>query len=350
MNHQQSQLNRKTFLDDNPDWKDFAFVLSDDTVNDLSALWISNVRANRGQIRKHGMAADKFLGIGREKCCVIIGASPGLSSNVQEFKAIVDDPNFILFATSSSLKFLLRNGITPKFVVMADGAKDVSSKINIGCQSANMTLIASCFVHPESLRKWEGLIRFVRVGIDRNFHKEYSRITGERKDFPAGGTQFNLAFLVAYIIFGCRTFIFTGNELCYDYQYYVDRADYKDTSFDKYPALDIHGEEVFTNLSFMQSKLYLETQTGKWDDGVYINSSEGGILGVSSRYGRLPWILQMRLRDSIGSIKNASKKVMEVKNNGKINRVMPYFQKQSGQTRNVCTLQSTGQHFNYDQV
>jgi hypothetical protein len=316
-------INRSTYLDDNPDWKEFATILSDDTTSGLADQWKANVRDNRGKIKKHGMALDKFLGIGREKCCVIVGASPGLSSIVDELMEL--DSNFILFATSSVLKFLMKRRIRPRFVVMADGAKDVADKLDIGNDAAGITLIASCFVHPESLKRWKGLVRFVRVGIDKNFHREYTDITGEKHDFPAGGTQFNLAFLVAYMIFGCRVFIFTGNELCYEKQYYVDRPDYKDTSFDKFSALNIYGDEVKTNLAFMQSKLYLETQTGKWTDGVYINASEGGIVGVSSRYGRLPWILQMRLRDSIRSVKNAKLKVTEVKNNGKINRTMSYF-------------------------
>lgn len=346
MNH---QLSRHTFLEDNPDWKEFSFLLSDDTTNDLAPLWMANVRANRGHIKKQGMASRKFSGVGQEKACVIIGASPGLANVVRELKTIVDDPHFILFATSSSLKFLMQNGIKPRFVVMADGAKDVASKLAVGEASEQITLIASCFVHPLSLKNWKGHVRFVRVGINEHFHREYAQITGEKKDFPAGGTQFNLAFLVAYMIFGCRVFVFTGNELCYDERYYVDRPDYKDAKFDKYPALDIHGKEVQTNLAFMQSKLYLETQTGKWEDGVYINASEGGIVGVSARYGRLPWILQMRLRDAISSIKNASRKVMEVRTNGKSNRIMPDFQKQLGPQGDFRPLCDPGCSFNNQQ-
>ena len=102
-----------------------------------------------------------------------------------------------------------------------------------------------------------------------------------------------------------------GNELSWDEQYYVDRSDFKDKGFEKFPWVNIHGGASYTNLSFIQSKLWLEQALGGWK-GVFINATEAGILGTSKRYGSLPYILQMKLSNSIDYVKKAIAQYKEV--------------------------------------
>lgn len=305
---------RFSYLKDNWDWEHFCERMSDDTCDDLTNAWIDNIRQNQALIRKKGSAYERFSGYGNGKIAVIIGASPALKKNVDELKKC--DENFILVATSSSLKALLSHGIKPRFVVMADGSDKVAEYIRVGNESKDLTLIASCFVHPKSLKAWNGNVRFLRVGIGNEFENEYKKITKIKSMFPAGGTQLNLATIFAYMVMGCRVFIFVGNELAYQEKYYGDRPDHKDSEFDKHPAMDIHGDPVYTNLPLYQAKLYLENQLGIWNDGIYINATEEGIFGVTARYGRLPWILQHRLSDAIDFSKRALSKLKEEIKNG----------------------------------
>ena len=304
---------RFAYLKDNWDWKAFCDRLSDDTCDDLTTAWINNVRSNKSVIRQKG-SAYRFRGIGKGKATIIIGASPALSNNMEYLKRC--DDNFIMVAASSALKQLLSKGIRPKFIMLADGAENVSRYVNVGDEAKGLTLIASCFVHPRSLNVWKGNVRFLRVGIGNGFESDYRKMTGIKDMFPAGGNQFNLGVLFSYMVLQSKALIFVGCELAYKSQYYADRTDEKDDKFEKFPALDIHGNAVMTNLALYQAKLYLENQLGQWDDGIYINATEDGILGMTARYGRLPWIRQYLLTDAIDFTKRALNKTKEVIYNG----------------------------------
>jgi hypothetical protein len=310
LNYTLPQLNTSSpvfprdLLDAEPDWKDFCLRLSDDTTDKLSPLWWKNIVANAPLIRRKGSAYDRYRGQGKSKACVIIGASPALKDSCESLKSIQNDPGFILVATSSSLKFLLANGIKPRFVFMADGNADCAPKIDIKEQAQGITLIATTLVHPNSLKNWQGNLRFVRCTTGDGRDKEHIRLTKIRDEFPGGGTQFNAAVLFSYMVLQSTILLFVGNELSWTEQYYVDRSDVKDQGFEKFPWINIHGEVSYTNLSFIQSKLWLEQALGNWK-GVFINATEAGILGSSKRYGTLPYILQMKLSNSIGYVRKA---------------------------------------------
>lgn len=308
LNHTGASFN---MLADAPDWKAFCERLSDDTMNALVPLWWSNIKANAPLIRRKGSAYDKYRGQGKEQACVIIGASPALQKNWRNLEAIQNDPDFILIATSSCLKFLLERGIKPKFVMMVDGAANCAPKINVKDKAHGITLIATCIVHPSALKTWQGNVRFVRVGIGDEHEKEYIRLTKIKDQFPGAGTQFNAAVLFAYMTLKSRILIFVGNELSYEEQYYVDRKDEKDKVFQKFAWMNIEGGISYTNHNFIQSKIWLEHQLGLWK-GVFINATEAGILGTSKRYGSLDYIKQMKLANTIDYVKKAIQQFKEV--------------------------------------
>jgi hypothetical protein len=301
----------RDLLDAEPDWKEFCLRLSDDTTDKLAPLWWDNIKANAPLIRRKGSAYDRYRGQGQGKACIIIGASPALNDNWQSLEYVQDDPGFILIATSSSLKFLLSKGIKPKFVFIADGNSDCAPKIDVQDKAQGITLIATTLVHPKSLKVWKGNVRFVRCTTGDGRDKEHIRLTHIKDEFPGGGTQFNAAVLFAYMTLQSTILIFVGNELSWGEQYYVDRPDVKDKGFEKFSWVNIHGEVSSTNLSFIQSKLWLEQALGNWK-GVFINATEAGILGSSKRYGRLPYILQMKLSNSIDYVKKAIAQYKEV--------------------------------------
>jgi len=305
--HRDSTSGRVAFFDlfgDAPDWMEYCGSISDDTVDKLKDKWRKNVIDNAPYIRRSGSAYDRYRGIGKDKASVIIGASPKLKENWHALYDLQNDSRFILVACSSSLKFLLEKDIKPKFVFMMDGAADVARYINVGDKSQGITLIASCLIHPKSLKVWQGNVRFVRVEVDKDFEKRSIQLTKIKDQFPGGGTQFNAAVLFAYMTLQSRILIFMGNELSYNEQYYLDRQDEKDKQFQKYPWVGVDGSVAYTNHNFIASKLWLEDALGKWK-GVFINATEAGILGSSQRYGQLPYILQMKISNAVDYTRKA---------------------------------------------
>jgi hypothetical protein len=312
--HRENPLAPVAFFDlfgDAPDWKDYCNALSDDTVDKLKDKWRANIIANAPYIRRSGSAYDRYRGIGKDKACIIIGASPALKHNYQALCDLQHDSRFILVACSSSLKFLVEKDIRPKFVLMMDGAANVARYIDVGEKSRGITLIAACLIHPKSLDKWQGNVRFVRVAADPEFEKESIRLTKIKDQFPGGGTQFNAAVLFSYLTLQSKVLIFMGNELAYDEQYYLDRKDEKDKHFQKYAWVGIDGKVAYTNQNFIAAKLWLEDVLGKWK-GVFINATEAGILGSSQRYGQLPYILQMKIANAVDYTRKAIDKFKEV--------------------------------------
>jgi hypothetical protein len=302
-------------LDRDADWKDFCVRLSDDTANHLVPLWLSNVRANAPLIKRKGAAYDRYRGQGQDKVAVIIGAAPALESNWKPLVGLQSDKRYILIACSTALKFLLNKGIKPRFVIMVDGAPNCARYIDVGDKAKDINLIATCIVHPKSLKAWKGNVRFVRVGIGDQYEREYIKLTGIRDMFPGGGTQYNAAVLFAYMTLQSRILMFVGNALSYDEKYYADRNDDKDNAFQKFAWVDIHGDVAYTNHNLIQSKLWLENQLSMWK-GVFINATEAGILGVSKRHGQLPYILQLKLSNAISYCNRAQDKFKEVINHG----------------------------------
>lgn len=89
------------------------------TIEKFSTVWLENALNNISSFKGKKVCAlsdlyNKYAG----QTAVIAGAGPSLSDNIANLQANRD--KFIIFAVNKSVKFLLRNGITPDFVVALD--------------------------------------------------------------------------------------------------------------------------------------------------------------------------------------------------------------------------------------
>jgi hypothetical protein len=142
-------------------------------------------------------------------------------------------------------------------------------------------------------------------GLERKMEKWYHPINGCGIRYHALMSQYNSMASIAYLILRCEILIFVGNELSFsdkEVPYYVDKKDPKD-KWERYPAPDIHGNVVYSNMMFMSLKLVLEDYLGKLP-GWFFNCTEAGILGVSARHGNVPWIHQLTLTNGIAQARS----------------------------------------------
>lgn len=291
------------YLAKNPDWQSWVRKVSDQTGTAYVERWIKAAERNKTQFGEFSFA-DIYHNQGWNCVAVCVGASPALNGNVNELRYL--DDRFVLIGVSSGLRFLLENNIKPHFVMHAD-VSDKTAQYFEGLDTRGMTLIANCFSSPEALKLWQGDIRFLPIAINgtRAQCRRYSRATGRDATppgaFPALGNQFNFGVGFSYFILGCKTIILCGVEYAiYGERYYAGtRSDIKDKWERQIgPCVDIHGEPAYTLVPLYQAKLALEGLLSMMD-GVFINATESGILGVNARHGYLPWIQQMSLRDAI---------------------------------------------------
>jgi hypothetical protein len=169
-----------------------------------------------------------------------------------------------------------------------------------------ITLIANVLTSPEMLAAWRGNIEFLAIytaieEMDRQYTKMYPNVNGCGIMFAALCSQYNTGAAFSFLVMGCHTLIFVGNELSFPSdntakdRYYADREDLKDNWLRR-PHPDIYGNVAYTTYMFMALKMSLEDFLGKVSGlGTFINATEAGIFGVSHRYGNLSWVKQMRL-------------------------------------------------------
>ena len=301
--------NPLTYIDDNKEWVSFVNQVSTNTGNHYERLWVDNAKANKPLIEKYGRAGDALQGIGKNKTCVLLGASPAIKDQVETLRELRGDPNFIFMGLSSNIDFLLENGLSPHYMMVAEADPNVErfwTKTDFSL-TKDITLIANICTHPWFLEKWQGDIKFLAIyttieKIDRKFNKWFSPINGCGDFFAGLFSQYNTGAAVAFTILESEILIFVGNELSFktrEETYYVDREDLKD-KWERHPQIDINGKKVYTNYMLMSLKFVLEDFLGKLSGvGWFFNCTEAGIFGVTAKHGNLPWIHQLKLKTGI---------------------------------------------------
>lgn len=315
-----AKANCLDYLGQNKDWSDFNGLISDNTGSHYKDLWLKNLKANKERVKERGWAAEQLQDLHGGKAGVLLGASPAIKRQVDYLRQLQYDPDFVFIGITSGLKWLLDNGIKPKYCMIAD-ADPKMMRFWEGLDMAKtkgVTLIANVLTAPEMLDAWQGDIKFLAIyttiaEMDKEYMKLYHPVNGCGVLFAALCSQYNTGAAVAFTIFGCRTLIFVGNELSFPSKdsakdkYYADRDDVKDSWLRK-PHPDIYGNVAYTTYMFMALKLSLEDFLGRISGmGVFINATEAGIFGVTARYGNVSWISQMRLPTAVAQARHIIK-------------------------------------------
>lgn len=298
---------RKNYIGANKDWSEFVGKLSENTCNILEETWQAQFDGNVERIKKGNNVAD-LQGIhGYNNTAICIGASPMLKKNGHHLRDAKREDGFILVSVGSALKYLLSIGVKPDYVCIVDASILVKEQIK-GVNTKGITLIANAWCHPEVLDCWKGKIYYGYLPLSRKREVDEKNLDklGTCTEMSALGNVFNQCVLFSYKILKCHNIILCGNELTInENEYYADgtmpeRMKNKNLAY----VTNIKGEVRLTYAGFYQFKLALESMLGQLK-GFFINATEDGIVGVSHRYGRLPWIKQYTLEQAIRMSKEA---------------------------------------------
>ncbi|MCP4597066.1 6-hydroxymethylpterin diphosphokinase MptE-like protein [Neptuniibacter sp.] len=294
-------------------WMGYAKLAAEATGEHGSALWEENTRINRKLFRESGKRwAAELEDAHKGKTCVMIGASPALANQLDELRELQHDKDFVLFAISCNVKYLLDSGIKPDYVITVDphhSQGDFFDGLDMAL-TKDITLIANVFAYPQMLEIWQGPLRWLALASDiepwmTRLQKWYRPVNGIGKLFPALSSQYNIGIAIAILIFGCGVIIFVGNELSYKDKkttYYVDRTDEKD-EYKREPAVDIYGGVVYTSRMLFTLKIVSEWFIGQMAEAAwFFNCTEAGIFGVS-KSGNEPNIWQLTLKNGVAQAK-----------------------------------------------
>jgi hypothetical protein len=235
----------------------------------------------------------------KEKAMVLVGASPCLRKDVSKLKEL--DGHFCIVCANSSLKFLLKHGIKPKYCIALD-SDSVDIPQHLDCDNKDITLFASTAMSSKALDLWKGPIYFMPYySVPKELRGKIRRRLG--KFIPGGGNSMTQAFWVVSVILGSKTVIFVANEYCFNdiKNYYADKKAAKQEVIKTlYPAVDVLGREKWTTPGHYNYAIWQERACSDLTPPGYFIDTSFGLLGKDC-----PAIHVMELSEAIKKVKEA---------------------------------------------
>jgi len=333
-------------LAEHPEWEgviskkswDFISYADDKTRDLLCEQWIENVERNirSKRLKRHGGLDRDCIGFGKNKAIIGIGAGRSLNKNKHILKAIndvdglkhPDDRDFILIASNHMFKPLLKDGIIPDFVFVADASDVVMNQLTVDIPESgrNCILIAGLQCSPRVLKNWEKQGRDIRFYLTSSpgIREKYSEFVDKDPEsilIQQGGNVLNSSWSAGLKFFKSSVFMAVGNDLSYELEedlekrrngYYAD-GDYSSNiegtgtgrdearlqqvwmgfSLNKTNIISIDSEELYnielnpvaTTQNLWVYKTWIEGNVlGHANQNkfryMYYNCTEGGIAGV----------------------------------------------------------------------
>ena len=213
-------------------WNHIAFS-NKNTGDHFEELWRKNTRINieKGMWRRHGSLRKDCIGIGNNKAVIGVGAGKSFDKNKEFLKQLADvdgrkdweQRDFIIVASNHQFKPLIKMGIIPDFVMLADASDDVIPQLTedippVGeCATPLITTIAAS---PKLLKIWTRQRRDIRFFIPTSpmVMDEFKKVSGKDPEpytTLIGGNVLNCLFLLSLGAFRSSTFFAVGNDLSY---------------------------------------------------------------------------------------------------------------------------------------
>jgi len=230
---------------------------------------------------------------------VLVGASNCLERDVDKLKEM--DDNFVIVCANSSLRYLLKHGIRPKYCISLD-SDDIDIPQHLDCDSDGITLLASSVTAPKALDKWKGPIYFMPYySVSKKYRSKVRNKLGN--SVYSGGNSMTSALYLVSVVFGSKTVIFVANEYCFDSVkgYYADKTAAKqETLATTYPVVDVNGKHRWTIPGLYTYVIWTEKVCMDLTPPGFFIDTSFGLLGKDCKAIHL-----MELSEAIKKVKSA---------------------------------------------
>lgn len=303
------------------------------TQDTMQEIWHRNAKKNLKKLYKsHGSLPQSFLGFGKDKALIGVGAGPSLNNNINQLDEVykfnsrftLKEQPFIIAVSNHQFKPLLKKRIFPHFVFLTDGGDHIYDQLctDIPKFGQSTILIANIYADHKTLMDWSRQGRLICFTIPsteayQEMFKKYTNEDPEPLTVGSGGNVLNNMFFTGLRILHARYFMALGNDLSYPYDpdldkrrnmFYAD-GDYSvnlkkgvDEAKDRYIWMGfkmydnpfqqgekmIKFEPVSTSRQMFVYKMWIELHVTTWgatnpDPFIYFNCSGSGIAGVLSK-------------------------------------------------------------------
>ena len=209
----------------------FLTVANNQTLDAFSDWWLDQMKENqKNRMWKKFGGVGKLAGLAYNKAVIGVGSGPSLKKNIKALKRVHDidgvkhprDRDFIICAANHHFKPLIKEGIFPDFVFLADGSKIAMDQLceDIPPEVQHCILITGFHCDPATVKAWTQAGREVRFYLSDNkgMKEAFNKVTGKNPEPHAvisGGNVLNTIWSVTSKFFGSRTFMGMGNDLSY---------------------------------------------------------------------------------------------------------------------------------------
>jgi hypothetical protein len=263
------------------------------TVTSWFDQWISQLKANSQIYDFKKLSVMNEYTKNALKPCIIAGSGPSLKKNVKELSNNKGD--MCLVSCLHNFAFFEDNNVKPDYYLNLDAGDITISELAEGGKekpdyywekTKDFTLVTVVNSHPELLNKWQGEILFFNVIVpDQTYIDKMKEITDFNVVFNVGGNALGACLYFAKAILGSNPIAFIGADFCFSYnkKFHSWDSPYDQKYAGLTPWTDIFGNRVYSWASYINFKCWFDyiVLGGKGNNpGIYINCTEGGILGA----------------------------------------------------------------------
>lgn len=291
------------------------------TVSTWQNQWLDQIRKNS---KKYGSFAENSIAqlYQREKgkAAILVGSGPSLKKNIADLREAKD---ICKVSCLHNFHLLEDNGAPADYYVTLDAGSVTIEEVYEGGSrtpeeyweiTKDRVLLAWIGTHPELLSRWQGKILWFNSPIGQPLKGEIDAIERFNLMVSSGGNVLGACLYIAKGILGAPVSIFVGADFSFSYtkQFHGWSSKYDGKLGDALRHTDIWGNKVFTWQSYYNFKCWFEMIACKVP-GVYINATEGGILGAYPQ-GNIAQIQQMTLKRALAIYNMAGEIEEQIRN------------------------------------
>jgi hypothetical protein len=225
-------------------------------------------------IQNYYKAVDELEATFKGKDLFIVAAGPSLDFNYKRLKDV--GKNGIILATGTVFKKLLKEGISPHYVIVTDPNERVYKQIAGVEDTDNIQMILLSTAYYGFSQNYKGL-KYIIFQKDFLKAEEFANKLGCHL-FQTGGSVSTTALDVG-IFFRCRRIIFLGLDLAFTNNFVhaegTSRRELTDTN-DLRKVEDINGNFIYTSRSFDMYRRWIENRIKDENHIEFIDATEGG--------------------------------------------------------------------------
>jgi hypothetical protein len=277
------------------------------TVESWRKIWVNNARENHklyGPFKNR--AIGKLWGKYERQPGICEGSGPSLCENISFLK---DTKGIPVISCLHNYHYNEDNGVHPEYYVTLDAGEITIKEISEGGQKSHdeyiestkdKTLLAYIGSPPALLKQWKGDIIFFNCPIpDPNVINELDALEPFHNYVSTGGNVLGACVYIAKAIFGCNPICYVGADFSFSYnkKFHSWNSGYDNNLGEAMRGIDVFGNKRLTWRSYYNFKCFFDW-LAETIPGIYINATEGGILGAYPE-GNLQSIIQMRLEEFV---------------------------------------------------